>query len=139
MSTKQSKINKLYLPKYSMEQSKIYFNNNTSILITDYCKVNSIPVDMQEAILKSDYSKVLNKIRFYNKKSNNYKKVKISYSCDVYSTVSNTWHKIDDSLCEGYYKNINEVKNVIDYKKQKNQEGINKGTIKNLKFNIKFM
>ena len=138
MTKQLNKINALYLSKYSMEQSKIYFKNSNSISFLKYLNINSIPMDIQESILSGNYAKTLKLLRKYNKVKSN-KKVKIHYSCDVYSTVTKSWHVVDNELlCYGSYNNISEIKKAIEHKREANKESMLKGYIKNLTFKYTF-
>nr|DAG13630.1 MAG TPA: hypothetical protein [Caudoviricetes sp.] len=140
MTKKQNKVNTIYMPKYSMEQSKIYFKNGASIKILDYIKQSSMPMPLQTAILKSSFSDVLKLVRQYRKQAfKTQKAVKISYSCDVFATVTQTWHAVADTLACGCYNSINDIKKVIEQKRMANNESILKGYIKNLKFAYSFI
>lgn len=102
MTKKQNKVNAIYMPKYSMELSKIYFKNGASIKILDYIKKTSVPCDLQKAILSGNYSDTLKLIRQYRTQvSKGHKAVKISYSCNVFASVTQTWHTITDTLACG--------------------------------------
>jgi hypothetical protein len=131
---KQSKINTLYLPIYAMELSKIYFKNGSSIRILDYIKKTSMPMDLQKAILKQSYSEVLKLIRKYTKNDGFKKSVSIKYTCACWSTISNTWHFIENDLAAGLYNNFKQIKEVIENKRIKN----NNENIEDLKFQLKF-
>lgn len=129
-----NKINTLYLPVYAMELSRIYFKNGSSIKILDYIKKSSMPMDLQQAILNQNFKDVLRLIRKYIKTDNFKKYVSISYTCDVFSSVSNSWHHINNDLARGCYTSVDQIKTIIQNKKEKN----NNENIKNLKFNLKF-
>lgn len=136
---KNTKINKIEIHEYAMELSRIHFNNGASVSILDYLKINSIPCNMEKAILNKDYANIIKLIRQYNNNKSGDKKVNISYSCDVFSTVSNSWHFINEkNYLSGYYKDLNDIKKAIQHKKDANQGSIQNGLIKNLKFEYEF-
>lgn len=128
------KINTLYLPKYAPELAKIYFENGANITILKYLKLNSLPSDLQNTIINQDFKSTLKLIRKYNKITNSNKFVKINYSCNVFSTVSNTWHQIQDILAQGFYNNAQDIKKIIDKKRSAN----NNENVKNLCFEYAF-
>lgn len=140
MTKKQNKVNAIYMPKYGMELSKIYFKNGASVKILDYIKQTSMPMPLQEAILKSSFCEVLKLVRQYRTQAlKNQKSVKIAYSCDVFSNVTQTWHTVADVLACGYYNSINDIKKVITQKRMANNDDILKGHVKNLKFSYSFI
>ena len=47
------------------------------------------------------------------------KAVKITYSCDVFASVTQTWHAVIDTLACGCYNSINDIKKVITQKIKK--------------------
>ena len=65
MTKKQNKVNTIYMPKYCMELSRIYFKNGASIKVLDYIKQTSMPLPLQNAILKSSFCDVLKLVRQY--------------------------------------------------------------------------
>lgn len=139
MTKKQNKVNIIYMPKYSMELSKIYFKNGASIKILDYIKQTSMPLPLQNAILKGSFCEVLKLVRQYRMQAfKNQKSVKITYSCNVFSSVTQTWHTIVDTLACGHYNSINDIKKVITQKRMANNDDILKGYVKNLKFSYNF-
>ena len=138
MTKKNNKIMTLYLPKYSIEQSKIYYLNGHSIKVLDYINRSSIPCDLQAAMLNNNYSDTMRLIRKYNSQSKGYKQVKISYSCDVFASVNQTWHHITDTLACGCYNSIKDIKNIISCKRTTNSESITRGYVKNLEFSYNF-
>lgn len=140
MTKKQNKVNTIYMPKYCMELSKIYFKNGASIKILDYIKKTSMPCDLQKAILSGCYSDVLKLIRQYRMQAfTKQKAVKITYSCDVFASVTQTWHAVAETLACGCYNSINDIKKVITQKRMANNDAILKGYIKNLKFVYDFI
>lgn len=140
MTKKQNKVNTIYMPKYCMELSKIYFKNGASIKILDYIKQTSMPMPLQNAILKSSFCDVLRLIRHYRMQAfKNQKSVKITYSCDVFASVTQTWHAVADTLACGCYNSINDIKKVITQKRMANNDAILKGYVKNLKFAYDFI
>ena len=138
MTKKSNKIMTLYLPKYSIEQSKIYYLNGNSIKVLDYINRSSIPCDLQAAIISGNYPDTLKLIRKYHSQSKGYKRVKISYSCNVFASVNQTWHNVTDTLAYGYYDSIKDIKNIINRKRTANSESITRGHVKSLKFSYKF-
>lgn len=140
MTKKQNKVNTIYMPKYSMELSKIYFKNGASIKILDYIKQASMPMPLQKAILKGSFCDVLKLVRLYRMQaSKNQKSVKITYSCDVFASVTQKWYAVTDTLACGCYSSISDIKKVITKKRMANNDAIIKGYIKNLKFTYDFM
>lgn len=138
MTKKNNKIMTLYLPKYSIGQSKIYYSNGNSIKVLDYINRSSIPCDLQTAILSNNYSDTMKLIRKYHSQSKGYKRVKISYSCDAFASVNQTWHHVTDTLACGCYNCINDIKKVITQKRIANNDAILKGHVKNLEFSYNF-
>ena len=140
MTKKQNKVNTIYMPKYCMELSKIYFKNGASIKILDYIKQTRMPMPLQNAILETSFCDVLKLVRQYRKQAiKTQKAVKIIYSCDVFATVTQTWHAVTDTLACGCYNSINDIKKVITQKRMANNDGILKEYIKNLKFTYSFI
>ena len=140
MTKKQNKVNTIYMPKYCMEISKIYFKNGASIKVLDYIKQTSMPLPLQNAILKSSFGDVLRLVRQYRKQAlRKQKVVKITYSCNVFSSVTQTWHAVSDTLACGCYNSIGDIKKVIDKKRMANYNDILKGYIKNLNFTYSFI
>lgn len=138
MTKKNNKIMTLYLPKYSIEQSKIYYFNGNSIKVLDYINRSSIPCDLQMVMLSDNYSDTMRLIRKYHNQSKGYKRVKINYSCNVFASVNQTWHDVTDTLACGYYNSIKDIKNIISRKRIENSEAITKGHVKNLEFSYNF-
>ena len=140
MTKNQNKVNAIYMPKYCMELSEIYFKNGASIKILDYIKQPAMPLPLQNAILKSSFSDVLKLVRQYRKQAfKKQKAVNITYSCDVFSSVTQTWHKVSGTLARGYYNSISDIKKVIEQKRMANNDDILKGYVKNLKFTYSFI
>ena len=140
MTKKQNKVNAIYMPKYCMELSEIYFKNGASIKILDYIKQTSMPLPLQNAILKGSFCDVLKLARQYRVQAlKKQKAVKITYSCDVFSSVTQTWHKVLDTLACGCYNSIGDIKKVVEQKRMVNNDDILKGHVKNLKFEYSFI
>lgn len=140
MTKKQNKVNTIYMPKYCMEQSKLYFKNGASILILDYIKQSSMPMPLQKAILKDSFCDVMKLVRQYRKQAfKKQKAVRITYSCNVFASVTKTWHAVANTLACGCYNSVNDIKKVITQKRMANNDDILKGYIKNLKFTYDFI
>ena len=140
MTKNQNKVNTIYMPKYCMELSKIYFKNGASIKILDYIKQTSMPLPLQNAILKGSFCDVLKLVRQYRMQAlQKQKAVDITYSCDVFVSVTQTWHKVSNTLARGCYNSIGDIKKVIEQKRIANNDAILKGYIKNLKFTYSFI
>lgn len=135
MTKKQNKIDMLYLPIYASEQASIGFKNGSSVRILEYINKNSLPCDLQNAIINQDAKQVIKLIRHYKKQvTNNKKHVNINYTCDVFSTVTNSSHFIKENLVSGFYDNLQIILQVVNKKRQVN----NNKYVSNLKFNYKF-
>ena len=89
-------------------------------------------------MLGNNYSDTMRLIRKYHSQSKGYKQVKISYSCDVFASVNQTWHHITDTLACGCYNSIKDIKNIISCKRTANSESIARGHVKNLDFSYNF-
>lgn len=99
-----------------------------------------MPLPLQNAILKSSFCDVLKLARQYRMQAlQKQKAVKISYSCDVFSSVTQTWHKVSDTLAQGCYNSIGDIKKVIEQKRMANNDDMLKGSIKNLRFTYSFI
>lgn len=130
-----NKISSMYLPKYVPEQAKIYFHN--CIEGVKFNKLVKYPSnELTNAIIEQNYSKALHEVRASLKKTNSGKYAIISYTCDVFSSVTNSWHHIEETrkYC-GYYTHVSEILNIIKHVKARN----NNDCIKNLTFNVEFI
>ena len=136
MTKKVNKPYTLYLPKYAPEQAKLYYSNNASLEFRKLYKYG-IPTELQQNIINQNYSTTLHELRKQlNKPLINSKYVIISYECDCFATVTNSWHHlVNTRAASGAYKHVSEIKTYIDRIRKKN----NNPNIKNLKFKIEFI
>lgn len=127
MTKKQNKIAYLHRYENLPLSHEIVYNNGYIVKL--YNKVDN------NILLNGTKKDIIKAYRQYlNKNNNNNKHVTIKYKCNVFSTVTKSWHDINEILASGYYNNIKNILIVVNKKRQVN----NNKYIKNLQFYYEF-
>lgn len=125
---------KYQLKKYSNLPLSQYIEYENGAIIKLYNKVD------YKILTNGNKKEIMQAYRNKLRPKKSFKYVMISYECDIFSTVSNSWHHVTETRkFNGAYNHVSEIKKCLDTHKLRNKEDIENGILKNLHYKYEFL